>query len=66
MMKSYFEAIRLTLIMLGAKMWNIDETRIVLDHKPMKVLPSSDIKSQQSRSSETKNCWWREVFNRYG
>jgi len=41
--KSYLEVIRLTLIKhnmldkLGAKIWNMDETGIVLDHKPMKV-----------------------------
>jgi len=41
--KSYFEAVGLTLIKhnmfnkYGAKIWNMDETGIVLDHKPMKV-----------------------------
>ena len=45
--KWYFEAIRLPLIKhimfdkYGAKIWDMDETRIVLDHKPMKVLARS-------------------------
>jgi len=46
--KSYLEAIRLTLI------WHIDETGIVLDHKPMKALGRSGTKSLHSRSSGNK------------
>jgi len=58
--KWYFEAIRLTLITrnkfdkLGANIWNIDETGIVHDHKPMKVPIRSGTKSLQSRSSAIK------------
>jgi len=58
---SYFEAIRLTLIKhsmfdkLGAKIWIMDETGIVLfNHKPMKVLTTSGAKSLHSRSSRIK------------
>jgi len=58
--KSYFETIRLTFIKhnmfdkLGAKIWNMDETGIVLDHKSMKVLARSGTKSLHGRSSGNK------------
>ena len=52
-MKSYFEANSLIKhkLFFGAKIWNMDETGIVLDHKPMKVLSRSGTKSLHSRSS---------------
>ena len=52
-MNSYLEAICLTLIKhntfdkLGAKIWNMNETGIVLDHKPMKLLTRSGTVSAQ-------------------
>ena len=58
--KSYFEAIRLTLIKhnmfdkLCTKIWKLDETGIVLDHKPIKVLARSGRKSLHSRSIVNK------------
>ena len=77
--KSYFEAVGLTLIKhnmfnkYGAKIWNMDETGIVLDHKPMKVLTTSGAKSLHSRSSGNKEVTTviadvntDGVFNRYG
>ena len=39
---------------LGAKIWNMDETGIVLDHKSMKVLARSGTKSLLGRSSGNK------------
>jgi len=38
----------------GAKIWNINETGIVLDHQPMKVVARSGTKYLHSRSSENK------------
>ena len=38
----------------GAKIWNMDETGIVLDHKTMKVLTRSGTKFLQNRSSGNK------------
>jgi len=38
----------------GAKSWNMDETGIVLDHKPMKVLARSGTTSLHGRSSVNK------------
>jgi len=35
----------------GAKIWNMDETGIILDHKPSKVLGRSSTTSLYSRSS---------------
>ena len=55
--KSHFKAIRPTLIKhnmfdkLGAKIWNMNETGIVLDNIPMKVLTRSGTKYLHSRSS---------------
>ena len=59
-MKSYLEVIGLTFIKhyifdkFGAKIWNMDETGIVLDHELMKVLARSGTKSLYSRSSGSK------------
>ena len=59
-MKSYFEAVGLTLIKhnmfykFDLKFWNIDETGIILDHKPMKVLARFGTKFLQSKVKTMK------------
>ena len=59
-MKSYFEAIRLTVSKhkfdkVGANIFNMDETGIVLNHKPMKLEARSGTKSVRSRSNGNKD-----------
>ena len=57
---SYFEPIRLTFIKhnmfdkLVAIIWNMDETGIVVDHKPMQILARSTTTSLLSKSSGNK------------
>ena len=75
--QSYFEAIRLTLIMFakfGAKICNIDETGIILDHKPMKEgtgqvwykISTQQVSVNKEVTTVIADVNTDGVFNRYG